>query len=318
MNPPPKTDHILKQIRTCLDAAMEKPGLVKASVHQTEGYLRGLQGLAWETPASPPPSPDDAAALFLNAVRSGQIPLRGRVRKQAQSRADAFFEGLCMGFPEAKSKPFARALSKLWTRWKDQGQENAFQAGKTCGVILQSEYEQGEAGELSTFLLDERLHLRPTRDYLRMRGWLQGIIEYLQNKPDWKSRAQAQILKANFTSVVLRSLHNASPSYAAAVVDRLPSMMAQLDGAIETLAAEDSEASFYLRKNRQTILTYALHSGYLNYPIEAALTLPKTLRGLNQRIGELDLSSPEEARTLRNNLPSLIYRALTNGQIDAP
>lgn len=317
MDPKSTSDAILAQILSCLDAATSRPGLVKASVHQTEGYLRGLQGLDWEKPTSPPPPSNDAAAVFLHDVRGGLIALRGRIKNDAEQSAGQFIEGLQSTFPEADKKPFAGALSRLWVRWKSHQSENARDVGGQIGVILKAEYEEGVAGELSANILSDRLHLRNTRDYLRMRGWLQGRIEHLRRKSDWESRECASLLEGNFSSIVLRALHNANVDYAASAVAKLPSMMAQLDRAIANLAATEPEASHFLRKNRATVLTRALHSGYFDYPQEAANDLPRTLRDLYSRIGELETSSPEAARDLRSNISSLIYRALTNGKLTA-
>ncbi|HSA60557.1 MAG TPA: hypothetical protein VLJ37_12830, partial [bacterium] len=105
----PPVDEVLTQIGSCLDAATSRPGLVKASVTQTEGYLRGLQGLPWETPSAPSPSPHDAGALFLHDVRHGKVALRGRLKKGSSSSLKAFLQGLCETFPEAEKKPFAGA-----------------------------------------------------------------------------------------------------------------------------------------------------------------------------------------------------------------
>ncbi|HSA60446.1 MAG TPA: hypothetical protein VLJ37_12270, partial [bacterium] len=179
------TDNVIDQIRSCLDAATSQPGLVKASVTQTEGYLRGLQGLPWETPPAPSPSPHDAGALFLNDVRHGKVALRGRLKKGSASSLKAFLQGLCETFPEAEKKPFAGALGRLWVRWGADRKEAAFETGRRAGQILKRDYEEGVAGDLSAYLLDDRLHLRNVRDYLLMRGWLQGVIECLRRRPDW-------------------------------------------------------------------------------------------------------------------------------------
>lgn len=312
----PNSDKILDQIRSCLDAAVSQPGLVRASVHQTEGYLRGLQGLAWETPALITPLESDLAACFLHAVRSGEVPLRGRIKEDSAAAADLFLKGLSEGFPGAGEKPFSKALSRLWVRWVDFRPELSQSAGQKAGEILKTEYEEGVAGELSGYILDDRLHLRPTRDYLMMRGWLQGTIEHLRRKADWQSRERADLLSANFASIILRALHNANVDYAAEAVAKMPTIASQLDRAIDALSRTEPEASHFLRKNRQTILTRALHSGYFSYPEEAARDLPQTLRALNDRIGKLEHSSPEAARSLRDNVPALIYRALTNGKLE--
>jgi hypothetical protein len=126
--------------------------------------------------------------------------------------------------------------------------------------VLKQEYDEGIAGDLSAYLLDDRLHLRNVRDYLLMRGWLQGAIECLRRRSDWEGRAQAQVLAGNFSSIVLRALHNANVGYAATAVRQLPRMIARLDQATKRLAATEPEAAHFLRKNRSTILTRALHS----------------------------------------------------------
>lgn len=309
----PPIDDILKKIRSCLDAATSQPGLVKASVYQTEGYLRGLQGLVWEKPADLPPSSDDPAAEFLRDIRTGAVALRGRLKNGSKNAVKFFLQGVREAFPESSQKPFLSALSRLWVRWGSD--QDAEQMGRRIGIVLKQEYEEGIAGELSPYILDDRLHLRNVRDYLRMRGWLQGTIEHLRRKSDWESRSKATILEGNFSSVILRALHNANPNYASEVVAKLPSMMDQLDRAISNLAAAEPEASHFLRRNRSTVLTRALHSGYLDYPEQAVEGLPKTLKQLNDRIGRLETESPEAARDLRSNVSSLIYRALTNGKI---
>lgn len=317
MTRPKNADNILAQIRSCLDAGVNQPGLVKASVHQTEGYLRGLQGLAWETPAAAAPSSGDSAAVFLHDIRKGAVALRGRLKKETATSLKTFLMGFAETFPVAKTKPFLSALGRLWVRWSEDRNDDAFLTGRRCGDILRQEYEEGVAGELSGYILDDRLHLRNTRDYLLMRGWLQGAIENLRRRGDWRSREQADLLTANFSSIILRALHNADTSYAAQAVERLPSMTDRLDQAIANLAATEPEASHFLRKNRSTILTRALHSGYFEYPAEAAHDLPQTLKELNERIGVLEATSPEAARNLRANVSALIYRALTNGKLSA-
>ncbi|HSA59198.1 MAG TPA: hypothetical protein VLJ37_05885, partial [bacterium] len=177
-------------------------------------------------------------------------------------------------------------------------------------------YEEGVAGDLSAYLLDDRLHLRNVRDYLLMRGWLQGVIECLRRRPDWGGREQAKILAGNFSSIILRALHNADVGYAAKAVSVLPRMIARLDQAARRLAASEPEAAHFLRKNRSTILTRALHSGYLDYAEQAAEGLPRVLKELNQEISRLETSSPEDARRLRDNTAAAVYRALTNGKFD--
>ncbi|HSA59193.1 MAG TPA: hypothetical protein VLJ37_05860 [bacterium] len=310
-------DNILAQIRSCLDAATSRPGLVKASVYQTEGYLRGLQGLAWETPASATPSEGDPAAVFLHDVRHGKTALRGRLKKGSTSSLKTFLLGLCETFPEAKDKPFSMALARLWVRWSADREDSPLEIGQRIGRLLKQEYEEGVAGDLSPYLLDDRLHLRNVRDYLHMRGWLQGTIEFLRRQPDWASRERAGILAGNFSSIVLRSLHNACVGYASDVVSHLPHMISRLDEATKGLEATEPEAAHFLRKNRSTILTRALHSGYLDYAGQAAEELPRALERLHQKISRLEASSPEDARELRANLPSSIYRALTNGDFES-
>ncbi|HSA58463.1 MAG TPA: hypothetical protein VLJ37_02105 [bacterium] len=311
-------DDVLTQIRSCLDAATSRPGLVKASVTQTEGYLRGLQGLAWETPAASHPSPDDPAAVFLDDVRRGKIALRGRLKQGSAASLKAFLHGVCETFPEAEDKPFLRALGRLWVRWsegKEDTTDAAHHVARRLGERLKQEFEEGVAGDLSVYLLDDRLHLRSVRDYLRMRGWLQGTIEHLRRRPDWGSRERAGILAGNFSSIVLRALHNADVDYAADAVARLPQMIARLDLTTKRIAAAEPEAAHFLRKNRATILTRALHSGYLDYAEQAAEELPRVLKELNQKIARLESTSPDAARNLRSNVPSAVYRALTNGRL---
>jgi len=312
---PPHSD-ILQQIRACLDAATSQPGLVKASVYQTEGYLRGLQGLSWETPVIEQPEPHDIAALFLRDIRSGAVALRGKIKKGLTP--DAFLKGFFETFPEASEKNFVSALGRLWLRWSDGRSRslNAVVIGRQLGCQLRQEYEEGVAGELSPYLLGDRLHLRNTRDFLRMRGWLQGITEYMRRQPDWSNRERAKILEGNLSSIVLRALHNANANYAGVVVAKLPQMMEDLDRAIEKLTSTEPEAAHFLRKNRSTILTHALHSGYLQYASEAASELPRVLKELNAKASQLETTAPEEARSMRNTLPTVIYRALTNGRFE--
>lgn len=310
----PKSDAILSQILSCLDTASARPGMVKANVHQTEGYLRGLQGLAWEKSPAAIPGDGDVAGLFLYDVRNGLVPLRGRIKKETAASLGAFLAGLSETFPGAETKSFAAALSRLWVRWSGHGEAIAKDVGSKAGEILKAEYEEGIAGDLSAYLLDDRLHLRDTRDFLRMRGWLRGTIEHLRRKSDWDRRERADVLESNFSSIVLRALHNANVDYAAAAVAGLPRMTSELDQAIGRLAATEPEACHFLRKNRSTVLTRALHSGYLDYPAEAAKELPKTLKELNSKIRDLEETTPEAARDLRANVSSLVYRALTNGK----
>jgi hypothetical protein len=149
-----------------------------------------------------------------------------------------------------------------------------------------------------------------------MRGWLQGTVEFLRKRPDWESRERAEILAGNFSSIVLRAMHNADVGYAAEAAAALPAMTKGLDHAAKRLAAAEPEAAHFLRKNRATILTRALHSGYLDYAREAVEGLPRVLKELNQKIAGLESSSPEEARSLRASVASTVYRALTNGKLD--
>jgi len=311
------SDDILSQIRSCLDAAVSQPGLVRASVHQTEGYLQGLKGEAWVAPTSLETPEASVAGRFLRDIRSNAVAVRGRIKASAHTESDQFLRGFLESFPQAKEKHFLTPLSKLWARWNEANKANGCDAGRETGLKLREEYEEGTAGELLAYLLDDRIHLRNVRDYLRMRGWLQGHIEYLRRKADWTRRELAQILSSNFSSIILRALHNGNVNYAAEAATKLPAMIADLDRATAALSIAEPEAFFFLRKNRQTILTRALHSGYFSYPEEAARDLPLTLRELNARIGRLEGESPDAARDLRENLPSLVYRALTNGNLDS-
>lgn len=317
---------ILSLIKSSLDAATSHPGLVKASVYQTEGYLRGLQGLPWEMPAAAAPSSDDAAASFLYDVRSGEVALRGRVKKESADTLEAFRDGMSEGFPGCEGKPFAGAVVRLWVRWLEglvaisTGRDAlsfSHQTGRRVGELLREEYEEGLAGQLAAFLLDKRLHLGSVRPYLRMRGWLVGTIEHMSHSSDPSILERSEILNANLSSVILRALHNAGPSYAAQVVERLPSIIRDLDRAIRNLAATEPEASVYLRNNRSTIITKALHSGMLGYGDAVTKDLPKALKALNARIGALENSSPKTAKSLRTNKRTVVYRALTNGRLDA-
>lgn len=310
-------DDILTQIRSCLDAATSQPGLVKASVTQTEGYLRGLQGLAWEAPTAKAPPPEDPASLFLHDVRNGSVALRGRIKNASAASLKTFLKGFFETFPESADKPFTRALGRLWVRWGGERDDGCLATARRLGQLLKQEYEEGVAGNLSPYILDDRLHLRNVRDYLRMRGWLQGTIEYLRRRSDWEGREQAGILASNFSSIVLRALHNANVGYAAEVVAKLPAMIRDLGRSIERLAAKDPESAHFLRNNRLTILTHALHSGYLDYVDRAARELPSALKKMTEKIGRLEISAPESARSLRANLPAAIYRALTNGKFDS-
>jgi hypothetical protein len=309
-------DDVLTQIRSCLDAATSRPGLVKASVSQTEGYLRGLQGLAWERPDPPTISQEDPATLFLHDVRHGAVPSHGRIKKGSVVSVKIFLQGFYETFPDAKEKPFAASLGRLWARWSEVRGGDPSQIGGRAGQILQQEYEEGIAGDLLPYVLDVRLHLRPVRDYLLMRGWLQGTIECLRRRSDWESREQSGILGRNFSSIVLRALHNGRADYAQEAILKLPRMIAQLNRAIDRLAATEPEAAHLLRSNRLTVFTHALHSGYLDYPDEVAEELPKLLKDVNRRISRLEETSPEAARNLRADVPSAVYRALTNGTLE--
>lgn len=311
----PTSDNILSQILSCLDAGASRPGLVKASVHQTEGYLRGLQGLDWQAPAVVSPETGGTSEKFLHDVRAGSIPLRGRIKRESETAVEDFLKGLFQSFPKAKDKPFAGALARLWVRWTGYEESLSSSVGTELGKKLNTEYDEGVAGGLSSYILDERLHLRNTRDYLFMRGWLLGTIEHLRRLGDWENRAKADILEGNFSSIILRCLHNSNVNYAAEAAAKLPVMMVQLDQAISNLATTEPEASHFLRKNRSTVLTRALHSGYLDYPEQAAQDLPRTLKQLNARIVQLETESPEAARDLRANVNTIVYRALTNGKL---
>jgi hypothetical protein len=271
------------------------------------------------------PPLEHSAERFLHDVRQGLLPRQGRVKKQAQDCLQAFRQGLLKAFPEADGKPFAGAMTRLWVRWlaalveipSDQGPLGfSVKTGHGVGEILRKEYIEGVANKFSTALLNRRLHLTGVGDYLRMKAWLQDRIESLKREPDPKDRECGDILAANFSSIILRALHNAGPNYADEVVQRLPSMMRDLDLAIQNLAAIEPEASRHLKNNRLTILTRALHSGSLDYAGKVTETLPEALKGLERQIERLESSSPEDARTLRSNKRSVVYRALTNGRLD--
>jgi hypothetical protein len=281
-----------------------------------EGYLRGLQGLAWERPDPPTASQEDPASLFLRDVRRGAVPSRGRIKKTSNASVKTFLQGFYETFPEAREKPFAASLGRFWARWSEDRGGDSSQIGRRAGRILRQEYEEGIAGDLLPYVLDERLHLRPVRDYLLMRGWLQGTIECLRRRSDWESREQAGILGRNFSSIVLRALHNGRADYAQEAVLKLPRMIERLDHAIDGLAAAEPEAAHLLRSNRLTVFARALHSGYLDYPDEVAEELPKVLKDVNRRISRLEETSPEAARNLRADVPSAVYRALTNGTLE--
>src|SRR4026208_540892 len=92
-------DELLSQILSCRDASTGRPGRVKASVFQTEGYLRGLQGLPWEAADATAPSAEDVASSFLYDVRKGSIPLRGRLKNGSRSCLEVFQAGLRETFP---------------------------------------------------------------------------------------------------------------------------------------------------------------------------------------------------------------------------
>jgi hypothetical protein len=261
------------------------------------------------------------AESFLQAVRDRKIALRGRLKKNSQACLAAFGTGLFAAFPEAENKPFARALGKLWIRWLGtlpyDGGSAAFSArtGREVGEILKAEYVEGLAGGLAAFLLDKRLHLDSVRDLLRMRAWLKETIERLRHDPDPSLKERAEILSANFSSIVLRAQHNSGPGYAARVVEKLSSLTKGLDDAVANLERTEPEAAAFLRNNRATVVTRALHSGILDYGDRAAADLPQALKELNRRIETLAASSPKEAEALLATKRTLIYRALTNGRL---
>jgi hypothetical protein len=268
---------------------------------------------------------ENPAERFLKDVRRGSVPLRGRIKKYSQDCLESFRQGLLETFPEADGKQFTGAVVRLWVRWlasqvtipSDQ-EATAFslETGRGVGEILRVEYIEGVAGRFSTALLNKRLHLTGTRDYLHMKAWLQERIETLRGQTDPESRECGEILAANFSSIVLRALHNAGPGYAAEAIQRLPAMMKDLDLAIRNLAAIEPEASRHLKNNRLTILTRALHSGSFDYAGKVTETLPTALKDLDRQIERLESSSPEIAKTLRSNKRTVIYRALTNGRLD--
>jgi hypothetical protein len=247
----------------------------------------------------------DVAAIFLRDVRQGALPLRGRVKRETQDCLRAFSAGLEETFPESAGKPFANALPKLWVRWlastAHAGDPLAFslETGRRTGEELKREYAEGWNGGLAAFLLDRRLHLDGIRELLDMRGWLLATIERLKRDADPKARERAEILSANFASIVLRAQHGGNASYAAAAVERLASITGDLDRAIANLSSVEPEASRYLRNNRATIITRALHSGMFDYGERVAETLPSVLKDLNCA-----------------NKRTVVYRALTNGRLD--
>jgi hypothetical protein len=257
---------------------------------------------------------------FLQAVRDRKVPLRGRLKKNSQASLEAFAAGLCSAFPEARGKPFARALSKLWVRWMaflpDNGPPDIFseRTGHEVGVILREEYAEGVAGGLAVFLMDKRLHLDGVHGFLKMRAWLRETIEALRLSRDPSSKARAEILSANFSSITLRAQHNAGPGYAAEVVGKLASLTKDLDAAIANLEKTEPEAAFYLKQNRATVVARALHSGDLDYSERAAAALPHALKDLDRRIEKLSTDAPNDAESLRARKRTWIYRGLTNGR----
>lgn len=262
------------------------------------------------------------AEVFLHDVRAGRVPLRGRLADRSTECRDAFRRGFSQAFPEAEGKKFFSSVSRLWTRWLKSrpadGDHVALssQAGRDVGERLQEEYRKGVAGGLAGFLLDRRLHLIRICDFLRMRDDLLASIERLRRSPDPAGREQAAILSANFSSIVLRALHNAGPSYASEVVSKLGGMIRDFDAAARNLAYVEPEAAAFLKNNRATIITRALHSGTLDYGGRVAESLPSALRALDRKIGRLETSSPAEAKELRSNKRTVVYRALTNGHLN--
>lgn len=300
---------------------------MSASEIQNQGYLSGAQGQPWETAAATEPAPGDYGARFLRDVRSGAIALRGRLKKDSQKCLDSLRAGMLETFPEAEDKQFSGAVARLWVRWLDSfaalpSEKDALafslETGRRVGEILKAEYDEGVSGNLAPFLLDKRLHLGNVRDFIKMRGWLQGTIERLKADADPEKRRQGEILKSNFSSIVLRALHNAGPGYAAEAVSKLSSMMRDLDTAIRNLSSIEPEAANHLRNNRATIITRALHSGLFDYGGQAAESLPSALKDLNQRIDNLEVLSPHTAGRLRATKRTIVYRALTNGRLKFP
>jgi hypothetical protein len=225
-------------------------------------------------------------------------------------------------FPEAETKKFFGAVSRLWIRWlksrpaTEDSVALSVQAGRDVGNRLQEDYREGVAGGLAAFLLDRRVHLIRVRDFLDMRNELLSSIERLRRDPDPAAKERAEILNANFSSIVLRALHNAGPSYASEVISKLGGMIRDFDAAARNLAYAEPEAAAFLKNNRATILTRALHSGALDYGGRVAESLPSALRALDRKIGRLEASSPKEAEALRSNKRTVVYRALTNGHLN--
>ncbi|HEX5037751.1 MAG TPA: hypothetical protein VFX30_11380 [bacterium] len=247
-----------------------------------------------------------SAFEFLRDVRARKVALRGRLKKNADALLAAFEAGLFASFPEAADKAFARSLSKLWARWLDsrpnEGDPAALslRKGRESGEILKREYADGLAGGLAAFLLDKRLHLTGVDELLRMRGWLLETIERLRRDPDPAARERGEILDANFASIVLRAQHHAGPGYAAEAAARLGSMLGELDAAIRNLSSIEPEAASYLRSNRATVITRALHSGFLDYGNRVKEALPSALKKLDPNL---------------SNRRTVVYRAITNGTI---
>jgi len=306
----------LLQILPHLEDAADTPALIRSRSIQSEGYVIGYEGKSWEAASFPRLGIEDPESLFLTAIRSGALPIRGRIKGHESKNAAAFLEGLFETFPKACRKPFITPLSKLWTRWKQKNDADATTFGRGIGRRLREEYEEGIAGGLSEYLLDERLHLRDVRTYLRMRGWLLGWTEHLSRREDWASRECANILTRNLSSILMRAQHNANPNYAAQAANSLPGMLSALEEGIERLRKSDPESAHLLRKNRQTIITYALHSGYFDFPIKVVLNFPGALRRFHEQIGHLERVSPDDAHRLRSRIDSLAYRMLTNGRLD--
>jgi hypothetical protein len=298
-------------IRSCIESVVERPALFRATVLQTEGYLSGLQGHPWRTSRE-----EDAA--FLGRVRAKDFPLRGRIKKNSAPTADSFTAGFLESFPDAAEKPFLRSLSRLWARRCDGGtwEESSFLEGRNAGERLREEYGEGTAGGLSVLLLDERLHLRPVRLYLRMKGWLIGRAESLSRSRDPWEREAGKILSSNVSSVVLRALHNGDPDYASRCVERVPVILRFWSKSIARLAAREPEAAGVLRDNRLTVITYTLHSGYFDYPERILGGFSESLSRFDRKLADLRASDPETARILEANRLSVVYRALANGRVE--
>jgi hypothetical protein len=98
----------------------------------------------------------------------------------------------------------------------------------------------------------------------------------------------------------LRAQHHAGPGYAAEAAARLGSMLRDLDDAIRNLSSVEPEAAGYLRRNRATIITRALHSGFLDYGNRVKDALPPALKKLDRNV---------------SNKRTVVYRAITNGTI---